>query len=130
MNRRVSRPVWSVHLLAAGAVILSVFLAPFESLLPDAHDRGASVASAQAVPGPGIAARDVAFAKASQPLDGSSFPTKGHPFRVDHCNHSHYLSVGTRATGTMVESHTFTPGSSSPKLVGVLLSPRHRPPIA
>jgi len=125
MMRRVSRFAWAVRFLAVGAVILSVFVAPFESLLPDVHDGVASVASAQVA----TAARDLPAETASRPLDSSSNPTKGHPFRVDHCTHSHYLSLGTRVTATMREHHTPALGTSSPELISVLLSPRHRPPI-
>ena len=130
MIRDVSRSVRAVRFLAVGAVTLSVFLTPFESLLPDAHDRAASVVSGQAPPDRGIAARDVSVERASRPMDGSSMPTKGRPFRVDHCSHSHYLSLGTRASAAMVETHAAALETSSPKLIGVLLTPRHRPPIA
>jgi len=130
MIRDVSRLMWAVRSLAVGAVTLSVFLTPFESLLPDAHDRAASTISGQALPDPGIAARDVSVERASRPMDGSSIPPKGRPFRVDHCSHSHYLSLGTRASAVMVEAHAAPLETSSPKLIGVLLSPRHRPPIA
>ena len=116
--------------MAVGAVTLGVFLTPFESLLPDAHDRSASVVSSQALPDPGIVSGDVSVERASRPMDRSSIPTKGRPFRVDHCSHSHYLSLGARASVAMIETHAAALETSSPKLIGVLLSPRHRPPIA
>ena len=130
MIRCVSRVAWVVRLLAAGAVIFSVFLAPFESLLPDVHDRTASTALAQAVSDPGIAARHVSAERASPPLGTFPNRAKGHPCRVDHCTHSHYLTLAIRLAATIGENHTPTLGTSSPELVSVLSSPHHRPPIA
>jgi len=129
MIRCVARGARVVRFLAAGAVIFSVLLARFESLLPDVHDR-TSIASAQAVSDPGIAARQASAERASRPLGTSPNRTNGHPCRVDHCTHSHYLTLAIRLAATIGENHTPTLGTSSPELVSVLSSPHHRPPIA
>ena len=130
MNRGVSRAANAIRWMTAGTVILGVFLAPFESLLPDVHDIAGSVASAQSVSYPGIVSSGTSEERSSLPLDSPSHRTNSHPFRVDHCSHNHYLSLGSHVTVTIGDNRKLFVETLSPELVSVSLSPKHRPPIA
>ena len=129
-SRRFSRAVSAVRSATAGAVILTVFLGPFESLLPDVHDDQGSVAPAQVLSDPGNASANVFVARDVPPLHNSSDRTSGHRFRVDHCSHGHYLSLGTRVAVTISDSRELPVETSSLELLSISLSPHNRPPIA
>ncbi len=130
MSRRFSRVMSAVRSVTAGAVILTVFLGPFESLLPDVHDDHGSVASARTPSDPGNASAKVFVARDVPPLDNSSDRTSGHRFRVDHCSHGHYLSLGTHVAVTIRENRELSVDTYSLELLSVSLSPHSRPPIA
>ncbi len=131
MNRRISRPACALRLMTSGVVILGVFLAPFESLVPDVHDNVGSVVSALILSNPSIVSRDMSGGRKSPPVDSSSGQTKEHPFHADHCSHGHCFSLGTSSIAVSLGYvRRLAVETASLELLSVSLSPRHRPPIA
>ncbi len=131
MNLWLPRAVSAIRSVTAAVVTFGVLLGPFESLLPDVHDDRGSVASEQTLSDPGsTASADVPAARYVPSPGNSTDRTGGHSFRVDHCNHSHYLSLGTRVAVTISGNRALPVETSSLELLSVSLSPHSRPPIA
>ena len=121
----------AVRGMVVGLAIIGVFLAPFESLLPDLHDIGSLTKSVQTAPDRDIRAADLAGPIDEHPIHTHRDQTSGHTFHVDHCSHSHCLSLGvSRITVSVGDVSRPAVATNSPELLGVTLSPPHRPPIA
>jgi hypothetical protein len=116
--------------MVVGLAMIGVFLAPFESLLPDVHDIG-STKSVETSFDQDIRAADLASVVADQPINPHSDQTSGHRFHVDHCSHAHCLSLGvSRIAVSVGDVRGLAVETNGPQLSGVTLSPLHRPPIA
>lgn len=107
---------------AAAFVLLAMFGARIESLIPDVHDGDNVGRTALVHPGES--------SDSTPAHDGS--PTPGsHSAHVEHCGHSHLLAMAAASPLSAPSSwHEFVASLGAPMPPSVSIAPLQRPPIA
>lgn len=116
-------------------VVLGVLIGSAEQLLPDAHDAGATVVSQSEIDRgePGDHGGAAAVQGSNTAGDRHELPPQlpVHATHVDHCAHSHLLTLADDANttdGCAIPADAYD--LSSQKLASISLPPHKRPPIA
>lgn len=123
------------RLIVGMIVVLGVLFGPVEQLLPDAHDGDAAATQQGHVTNDGDGTRSAAGGAAPRalPADHQGSPAQApvHTSHVDHCAHSHALTLGT---AVRVEAESVSApdpyDTASARLESISLAPQQRPPIA